>query len=278
MSQWISAADAPVVTGKIDDNTNNRSADGASWFLCTVKNKKKVTKALWQTTGLGVYYLYANGMPVGNEILKPSFTHFEKTKRSFTYDITCLLSLKSKAENVLSVQMTPGWWGDKIITPSGHEGMVGQKCAFRGVLELTYSDGTKQLFGTDRDHWKAGVAGPVRHASYSSPSTREPMGYDNAGHFTQPVINTEFNGDILPTNGAEVYYRRDLTLKPTKAYKWKGITGSSEEEHGKVVITKKYAVGEEMTISPGETLVIDFGQNCSAVPSFVFKAKEGTID
>ena len=45
-SQWISAGDAPVVTGIIDDNNNNRSADGASWFLCTIKNEKKVTKAL----------------------------------------------------------------------------------------------------------------------------------------------------------------------------------------------------------------------------------------
>ena len=32
-----------------------------------------------------------------------------------------------------------------------------------------------------------------------------------------------------------------------------------------------------MTIKPGETLVVDFGQNCAAVPSFVFKAAEGTV-
>ena len=32
-----------------------------------------------------------------------------------------------------------------------------------------------------------------------------------------------------------------------------------------------------MTVRPGETLVVDFGQNCAAVPDFVFKAKEGTV-
>ena len=279
MSQWITAADAQVVTGKIDENTNNRAADGASWFLCTVKNEKKVTKAVWQTTGLGVYYLYANGKAVGKEILKPGFTHPGKTKRSFTYDITGLLDLKKKAENVLSVQVTPGWWADKIVTPSGNEGMVGKKCAFRGVLELTYADGTKERYGTDQDHWKAGVAGPVKHAGIfdgEEYDAREPMGYDNAGHFAWPEVNNEFNGDILPTNGAEVYYRPDLALRPTKAYKWKGVTGASEEEYGRVVVTKEYADGEVMALGAGETLVIDFGQNCSAVPSFVFKAKEGT--
>ena len=31
-----------------------------------------------------------------------------------------------------------------------------------------------------------------------------------------------------------------------------------------------------MMIRPGETLVVDFGQNCAAVPSFEFRAKEGT--
>ena len=43
--------------------------------------------------------------------------------------------------------------------------MLGRKCAFRGVLELTFEDGTKQLFGTDSLNWKAGLAGPVKHAA-----------------------------------------------------------------------------------------------------------------
>jgi alpha-L-rhamnosidase len=279
-SEWISVVDAPVVTGKVTDDKNNRSADGANWFVSTVRNEKKVTKALWMTTGLGVYYLYVNGVPVGNEILKPGFTHHKKTKRSFTYDITRLLNQKANAENVLSAQVTPGWWADKIITNSGHEGMIGRKCAFRGVLELTYSDGSVKRYGTNQGSWKAGIAGTVRHAGIfdgEEYDAREPMGYENMGKFSSPEINTEFGGEILPSDGAEVYLRKDLTLKPVKAYKWKGVTGSSQEEYGKVVVVKDYALGDEMSISPEETLVIDFGQNCSAVPSFVFKAKEGTV-
>lgn len=31
-----------------------------------------------------------------------------------------------------------------------------------------------------------------------------------------------------------------------------------------------------MVVHPGETLVVDFGQNCAAVPAFEFMAKEGT--
>ena len=74
-SQWISVADAPVVQGAVYEPGNWRSADGANWFASTVKNDKKVTKAIWMTTALGVYELYVNGELVGDEILKPGFTH-----------------------------------------------------------------------------------------------------------------------------------------------------------------------------------------------------------
>lgn len=88
-SSWISVVDAPVVSGTVYDGT--RAADGASWFLTTVKNDKKVSRALWMTTGLGVYEIFVNGKSVGNEILKPGFTHHDKTKLSFTYDVTDFL-------------------------------------------------------------------------------------------------------------------------------------------------------------------------------------------
>lgn len=156
VSKWISVVDVPVVTGRIVDGS--RAADGASWFVGTVRNDKKVASARWMTAGLGVYDLYINGELVGEEVLKPGFTHNFKTKYSFTYDITSALSRAKGAENVFSAQVTPGWWGDKIVTPWGSDGMHGTKCAFRGVVELTYTDGTKQLFGTDTENWKAGVA------------------------------------------------------------------------------------------------------------------------
>lgn len=166
----ISAVNAQVVHG-----TNDwQATDGSSWFVSTVKNEKKVASAKWMTAGLGIYELYLNGRPVGNEFLKLGFTYYAKTKRSFTYDVSDAFNAKSCAENVLSAQVTPVWWGDNIITPGGYDGMIGRKRAFCGVLELTYSD------------------------------------------------------------------------------------------------------GQEMTVNPGETLVVDFGQNCAGAPSFVFKAAEGT--
>ena len=281
-SEWISAVDAPVLTEKVvnGDETNCRSADGASWFVSSVVNDKKVSSARWMTTGLGVYELYINGVPIGEEVLKPGFTHYQKTKISFTYDVTKALVTKAGGKNELAVQVTPGWWADKILTPGGHEGMVGKKCAFRGVLELVYSDGSVKLYGTDCDNWKAGIAGPVKHAAIfdgEEYDARELPGFATPEKLSKPEVNTEFSGNIFPTDGAEIYLRRDLAMSPVKAYSWNGVEGESEEEFGKVVVVKEFSKGETMKVNPGETLVVDFGQNASAVPSFLFKAAAGTV-
>jgi len=277
-SLWISVANAPVVKEKVYDGT--RAADGTSWFMSTVKNDKKVSRALWMTTGLGVYEIYVNGKLVGDEILKPGFTHHEKTKLSFTYDVTGCFKTASGDENVLSAQVTPGWWADKIITPGGHDGMIGKKCAFRGVLELTYTDGSKELYGTNIEDWKAGIAGPVTHAAIfdgEEYDARIPLGYETPEKLSTPEVNNEFKGEIFPSDGAEVYFRQDLSLAPVNAYIWESVEGKNENDFGKIVIKRKYNAGEPMEINPGENLVIDFGQNTAAVPSFIFSAAEGTV-
>ena len=274
-SKWISAADAPVVT----ERNAKRAADGASWFLTTITNPQTVISAKWMTTSLGVYEIYINGSPIGNEFLKPGFTHREKTRHSFTYDITDAFNLAAGSSNTLSAQVTPGWWADYIVTPSNYDGMWGKKCAFRGVLELTLTDGSVKYYGTDLESWEAGIAGPVKHAAIfdgEEYDARYPMGFDTPELLSTPEENLEFAGNILPSAGAEIYLRDDLTLYPTEAYIWKDIEGATDGEFGKIIIDRSYKAGQSITLNAGETLVVDFGQNCAAVPEFVFKAAEGT--
>ena len=278
-SEWISAADAPVVTGLVNGREGyRRSADGASWFLSTVTNRDRVVSAKWMTAGLGVYELYLNGRPVGNDFLKPGYTHPLKTKRSYTYNLTAAFNKAAGATNVLSAQLTPGWWADKIVTPNGHDGMVGDKCAFRAVLELTYADGSKSLLGTNTSDWTAGIAGPVTHAAIfdgEEYDARILPGFDTPEKLSTPEVNTEFCGEILPSAGAEICLRRDKELKPVEAYVWKDVENASAEEYGKVVRIRDFKEG--MTLEEGETLVVDFGQNAAAVPSFEFSAAGGTV-
>ena len=280
VSSWISARNAPVMTDTVHTSYNCRAADGSSWFVSHPVNAKKVMSAKWMTTGLGTYELFVNGQRVGKEVLKPGFTSAEKTKRSFTYDITAAWDKKQGHDNQLSAELTPGWWADKIITPGGHVGMVGKKCAFRGLLELVYADGSRECFGTDTLHWIAGVAGPVTHAAIfdgESYDARILPGYLTEEKLLAPERNDEFHGEILPSEGAEVYRREDLALPPVKAYVWEGVSGQSKEEFGTVIVKRAIEDWPGAVLEPGETLVVDFGQNAAAVPSFRFSAEEGTV-
>ncbi|MCM1449244.1 MAG: glycoside hydrolase family 78 protein [Clostridiales bacterium] len=276
-SCWISVADAPVVRERIYDGA--RAADGAAWFVTEVTNRKKVTQARWMTTSLGVNDLYVNGQPVGEEILKPGFTHPLKTRLSYTYDITSGMDCAAGGTNTLAVQVTPGWWADKIVTPGHSDGMIGHKVAFRGVLELTHDDGSKSYVASDTITWKAGIAGPVKHAAIFDGEvydSRELPGYMTPEKLSTPAVNDEFKGEIYPCEGAEVYFRDDLALSPVNAYNWSEVTGADEENHGTVVVNRRYSPGETMTVKAGEKLVVDFGQNCAGVPDFEFIAQPGT--
>ena len=277
---WLSAADAPVFDGAV--KTDSRAADGTSWFVCELVNEGVVRSARWTTAGLGVYEAYVNGMRVGDEFLKPGFTHNKKTKYSFAYDVTALLKKGKGAKNVLAAEVSSGWWRDKICTPTNEGGgFVGRKSAFRGILEVTFADGAVRTYGTNTKTWKAGTAGPVTHASIfdgEEYDARICPAYEHPETLGVAEENREFAGELLPTHGAEVCLRRDLAMKPVWAYTWKGVMGAEGTNSlGKVVKTRTFKSGEKMRIAVGETLVVDFGQNAAAVPEFQFRAKAGTV-
>ena len=279
-SVWLSVTDAPVEDGIIGDATP--AAPGTSWFVCAYTNARTVASARWMTTGLGVYELYVNGRRVGDDVLKPGFTDGRKTKYAFTYDVTAAFRCARGAANVLAAEVSAGWWRDKIVTPTGKKGFFGRKSAFRGVLELRFTDGTVRRFGTNTNDWRAGIAGPVTQASIfdgEHVDARRKPGYarDVWTAFGAPEANNEFTGEILPTDGAEVLLRTDLKLKPVRAYVWKGVTGASDAAFGTVKIVREFPVDGPFALNPGETLVIDFGQNAAAVPAFRFSAAAGTV-
>ena len=277
-SVWLSVPDAPVEKNVVGEGS--LAAPGTSWFVRELANAGEVASATWMTAGLGVYELYVNGRRVGADFLKPGFTHYAKTKYAFTYDVTDAFRRAKDETNVLAAEVSAGWWRDKILTPGGHRGFLGRKSAFRGVLEVRFADGTTRQYGTNVRDWKAGVAGPVTRASIFDGEhfdARLQPGLSAWRGFGAPEVNDEFKGEILPTDGAEVLLRCDKTLKPVKAYAWQGVTGASDAAFGTVKVVREFPVDGPFALNPGETLVVDFGQNAAAVPCFRFAAPAGTV-
>ena len=284
-SEWISVRDAAVATAKTVAHGKQRAADGTSWFATKAVNAKDLKSARWMVAGLGVFDVYVNGVRVGGDFLKPGFTHCAKTKYAFTYDVTKLMKTGRGEENALAAEVSAGWWRDKIVTPGGYDGFVGKKSAFRGVLELVYEDGSKKYVGSNVSDWTCGVAGPVTHAAIfdgEEYDARVAAPYFGEGLKAQPEVNAEFKGEVLPTAGAEIGLRCDLAMKPVEAYCWQGVEGENdakgkEKVFGKVKKTRTFEPDGTLEIGAGETLVVDFGQNCASVPFFRFSAAEGTV-
>ena len=269
VSEWISAVDAPVADGA--RRRSQLSADGTSMFKYEFKNQAQVRKATWTVAGLGVFEVFVNGARAGgDDALKPGFTHAKKTKYFFTYDVTSLLNKACDEKNVLSAEVSAGWWRDKIVNYSG------KKSAFRGELELEFVDGTRKVIGTRAGEWLAGVGGCVKRASIFGGEIYDARVAADAAAYKPAEANTEFQGLLLPNVGAEVVRRFDLALKPVEAYCWKGVTGEAKDVFGTVVKTRTFKKGEDLSVRPGETLVVDFGQNAAAVPHFRMIAKVGT--
>ena len=247
--EWISVPSAPVCTNVV--KVDSRAADGTSWFARTFTNAADVASAKWTVAGLGVFDVFVNGERVGDDFLKPGFTHCAKTKYSFSYDVTKLLKRGASDANTLAAEVSAGWWRDKIVTPSESQGFFGKKSAFRGELELVYADGRRETVATDAGSWRCGVAGSVVHAAIFDGEEFDARVKDpvlGEGLSEKPEANVEFKGELLPTGGAEVALRRDLAM----------------------------ARGP-FSLKRGDTLVVDFGQNSSAVPEFRFKASRGTV-
>ena len=76
------AVDGPTPAG---DGT---ACDTAA-FVKTLPVEGKLVRATWTVSGLGVFRAYVNGVEVGAEdFLKPGFTHVEKRRHAFAYDVT----------------------------------------------------------------------------------------------------------------------------------------------------------------------------------------------
>ena len=241
-SRWLSVPNAPEASEA--DRKASLSAPGTSWFVRPFVNRTDLRKATWTVTGLGVFEAYVNGRPVGADFLKPGFTTWNRTKYSFTYDVTDLMETGRGVTNWLSAEVSSGWWRDQIVR------YAGRKSAFRGVLEVEWADGSAERIVTDETSWRAGVGGPVVRAGIFDGETfdaRVARPFRGGDGFGRPEANAEFAGEILPSAGGEVTLRRDLALR-----------------RGPYVLRK------------GETLVVDFGQNHSGVPEFVFSAAAGT--
>jgi len=265
--------------------TYNSSADvNSPAFRKEVSVANGLKSAKLYTSGLGIYESYINGERVGNLLsdgsisydeLKPGYTG--KNRRLYnTYDVTHMLT--AGATNVLSSIVTEGWWSaaDSLIKQ-------GEESAYFAKMILTYNDGTKTVINTNTD-WKTALVAPVQADTslyngehYNATADLGWMYPDyNDSDWSTPKENTEFSGTPTAQAGAFVKVRKDLERTPEKITVYEGATDAFTGYYGRVKTVATYNDGDDIILNPGQTLLVDFGQNFAGFESFEITSQRGT--
>jgi len=258
------AVDAPVPNG-------GEAVCDTARFVRAFECGGDVRRATWTVSGLGVFRCYVNGDEVGaDDCLKPGYTHVGKRRHSFSYDVTPLVK---KGRNVLSAEVSTGWWRDSIV------GRRKVPSAFWGSLEIERADGTKVAIPTD-GKWKGAYGGGLVHAEIYWGETfdaRADQSWRKTGEVDWKAAKAYdgFKGVVTPVEGRTIRLRRDLALKPREIYVWRGADGATKDAFGKIRITRRYSDGDEIVLDKDERLVVDFGQNAAGVPEFTGSAAAG---
>lgn len=116
-------------------------------FFKEFNTEKKIKNAELTVTSLGVYEARINGKRVGDFILAPGWTQYERRIQYQTYDVTALVKKKNKLE----IEVGNGWFRGNIdrLRPGQEYFPV----AVIAELLLNYEDGTKETYKTD-ETWK----------------------------------------------------------------------------------------------------------------------------
>lgn len=163
-ARWIGMAE--------DEAPLSPKTHPAPYFRHKIDIDKDVKSAKVFVSGLGYYELYLNTSKVGDHVLAPAQTNYDKralpkilyhyddqsTTRVFynTFDITEQLNI---GKNAIGMVLGNGWYNQRDRRVEGDLWYATPRLIFQ--LEIEYTDGEKELI-TSNDNWKV-TTGPLLH-------------------------------------------------------------------------------------------------------------------
>jgi alpha-L-rhamnosidase len=195
----------------------------------------KVKQARLYITACGLYKAELNGVRVGNFILAPGITDYNKRVQYQTIDATKLLQ---NGKNILTVMLADGWYRGSCGA-WGLRNQYGTETKLLAQLEITHEDGSIQIVATD-DNWSWSNDGPIRFA-------------DNK------------DGEIVDAAKVPSYSGKAKETSHT-------VTPSASNN---VKVTEHERLSPKLIVTPAGKAVLNFGQNMAGYLSFNLTAKAG---
>jgi alpha-L-rhamnosidase len=158
--------------------------DPAPLFRKEFVAPERIARARLYVTGLGYYEASINGRRVGDQVLDPGWTNYEKRVFYSVYDVTGLVRA---GLNCVGVMLGNGWWNPLPLRMWGRRNLrahlpVGRPCLI-AQLEIEGEDGSVITVATGPD-WKVRGGPVLRNNVYLGEvydARREVPGWDSPG-------------------------------------------------------------------------------------------------
>jgi len=118
---------------------------------------KKIKSATAFISGLGLFEFYINGKKIGDQVLSPGLTEYNKRAFYMTFDVTKNLQAN---KNAIGIVLGNGrYFAPRTIEPANTRTYGFPKAIFQ--LEISYEDGSSETIISD-ESWKLTTNGPIR--------------------------------------------------------------------------------------------------------------------
>lgn len=186
-------------------------------------------------TACGIYEARLNGRRVGDQILTPGLTVYDKRIQYQVYDITEQIH---HGENIWDISLGDGWFRGKMGV-FGASSVFGDKTCVKAQIEVVTSDGTRQWFVTNEDfQWSN----------------------DGEVRFNDMKDGETIDASFVPTyQGA------------AKTTQWDAKLCCSNNVQAK----EKEVFSPQVLHTPDGSIVLDFGQNIAGYVQFAVQGKKG---
>ncbi len=225
-------------------------------------------------TALGQIELWCNGRRVGCDEFKPGWTDYAKRALAYTYDLTPYLRAGS---NTLLAILAGGWYTGRIAVGTYHLNAP----AF--ILALDYTDGAGDHRIVSDTDWTGRIGGPVllgdiwdgevydaRRCGFALISSHNHC----CPKWKASTVFTDFAGEVSPHIGPTIGVREHLTRTAVRCTLY-AETRDNGTDYGEIVPLYEGA-SMPRRLLPGQTLILDFGQNIVGRARLAVKGAAGT--
>lgn len=218
-----------------------------------------VAQARLVATALGLYECRINGAKVGEDLLTPGWTDYNKRIQYQVYDVTEFLE---EGPNAFGAILGDGWYCGHVEW-RGRQ-LYGDNPKFRAQLHVDYADGSQEVFGTDST-WRASF-GPILESDMlmgeSYDARRELIGWDKPGYDDsawRAVSVASIEANLVGMRGPTVKGTQELTpiADPKEMARWPRpdfLFDLGQNMVGKVRLRVKGAAGKTVRLKFGEIL------------------------